>query len=232
MIVLLIGFSAFANLLPLQSGLEMQKPTHNEYPLHPLLKARWSPRAFDSRPIDSDQILSLFEAARWSPSGGNNQPWGFVLFTAEDGDARRQIEDALTGNNREWAPRAPLLVLAVALPHPSKGGIGPYSYYDLGQAVAHLTVQATSLGLFVHQMAGFEASKARQAAGLPDHVEPMVVMAIGHYGDIANLPEALRARELALRVRKPIAEFVFQARWGQPINLVTAPVSSPSQIPS
>ncbi|MGQ9815339.1 MAG: nitroreductase family protein [Candidatus Roseilinea sp.] len=142
----------------------MNKPTPAEHDIHPLVHARWSPRAFDSHPLEASQILSLFEAARWSPSGGNNQPWAFVLFLADGSEQRRQIEDALTGNNRDWAPRAPLLVLAVALPHPRVGKLGPYSYYyDLGQSVAHLTVQATSMGLFVHQMAGFEADKAKRA---------------------------------------------------------------------
>ncbi len=196
----------------------MNKPAHTEHDIHPLIRARWSPRAFDSRPIDAGQMLSLFEAARWSPSGGNNQPWAFVLFLADGSEQRRQIEDALTGNNREWAPRAPALILAVALPHPRVGKIGPYSYYDLGQAVAQLTIQATSMGLFVHQMAGFEADKARQAAALPDDCEPMVVIAIGHYGDVNSLSETLREREAAPRVRKPISEFVFQGQWGRPIQ--------------
>ncbi|MGQ9905033.1 MAG: nitroreductase family protein [Anaerolineae bacterium] len=197
----------------------MNKPTPAEHDIHPLVHARWSPRAFDSHPLEASQILSLFEAARWSPSGGNNQPWAFVLFLADGSEQRRQIEDALTGNNRDWAPRAPLLVLAVALPHPRVGKLGPYSYYDLGQSVAHLTVQATSMGLFVHQMAGFEADKARQAANLPDDCEPMVVIAIGRYGNLDDLPEMLRERELAPRVRKPLTEFVFQNRWGQPLAI-------------
>ena len=197
----------------------MNKPAHTEHDVHPLIQARWSPRAFDSRPIDAGQMLSLFEAARWSPSGGNNQPWAFVLFLADGSEQRRQIEDALTGNNRDWAPRAPMLVLAVALPHPRVGKLGPYSYYDLGQSVAQLTIQATEMGLFVHQMAGFEADKARQAAGLPDDCEPMVVIAIGHYGNLDDLPEMLRERELAPRIRKPVSEFVFQGRWGQPLAI-------------
>lgn len=196
----------------------MEKHAQTQYDLHHPLKARWSPRAFDTRPIDPAHMLSLFEAARWAASGGNNQPWAFVVFTADDGEARRRIEDALTGNNREWAPRAPLLALAVALPHPRVGKVGPYSYYDLGQAVAQLVVQATALGLYAHQMAGFDADKARQAAALPDDCEPMVVIAVGHYGDPAHLTEALRERELAPRVRKPLSEFVFRGRWGQPIT--------------
>ncbi|MCS7061795.1 MAG: nitroreductase family protein [Anaerolineae bacterium] len=199
----------------------MEKLANTQHEIHPLLKARWSPRAFDSRPLDPSVLPSLFEAARWAPSGGNNQPWAFVVFPADGSEARRQIEDALTGNNREWAPRAPLLVLAVAMPHPRLGTVGPYSYYDLGQAVTQLTVQATALGLFVHQMAGFDADKARQVAGLPDTCEPMVMIAIGHYGDYTHLSEALRERELAPRVRKPLAEFVFHARWGQ--SLFPAP---------
>ncbi len=197
----------------------MKRPADTQYDIHGPLKDRWSPRAFDSRPIDPDQMLSLFEAARWSPSGGNNQPWAFVVVPRDDRAAHERIVECLSDNNRQWAPRAPVLVLAVALPNPRTGVVNKYSHYDVGQAVAHLTVQATSLGLYVRQMAGFDADKARQALSLPEACEPMVVIAIGHYGDPGDLPDALRERELAPRVRKPVSEFVFQGRWGQPIAL-------------
>ena len=195
----------------------MEKPADTRYDIHDLLKARWSPRAFAARPVEEQKLMSLFEAARWSPSGGNSQPWAFVVVTSDDGEVRASLVETMSGHNREWATHAPVLVLSVALPNPRTGVLGRFSYYDVGQAVAHLSVQAGALGLYVHQMAGFDGDKARRVLELPDTCEPMTLIAIGYYGDYNDLPDTLRERELAARSRKPIAEFVYRGRWGRPM---------------
>ncbi len=196
----------------------MEKPAITEYDIHPLLKSRWSPRAFSPQPIEPHELMSLFEAARWSPSGGNKQPWGFVVVSADDRETHQALVQTLSGNNQAWAHRAPVLVLSVARPEPQTGALSRFTYYDVGQAVAHLTVQAGALGLFVHQMGGFDADKARQLLKLPDGCEPMTLIAIGRYGDPADLPDTLREREFAARSRKPFAEFLFRERWDAPLK--------------
>lgn len=207
----------------------MNKPAETQYEIHDLLKGRWSPRAFASRPVEDDKLLSLFEAARWTSSAANGQPWAFVVTTQAGGFGHQALVSTLTGRNPAWAAAAPILVLVVAKPYPHSGSISRFTYYDVGQAVGHLTIQAEALGLRVHQMGGYDADKARQLMGLPDDCEPMTVIAIGYPGDPDRLPEDLRVRELAGRTRNPLEQFVFKDSWGQSL---TQPVGELSLQPS
>ncbi|MEI7772629.1 MAG: nitroreductase family protein [Chloroflexales bacterium] len=195
------------------------KPAVTDHPIHTLLQTRWSPRAFAPTPVASDQILSLFEAARWSASGANVQPWSFVVAPRDDEEAFARLLGTLVEGNQVWAQHVPLLVLAVAHQQREPGKPNPYALYDLGQAVAHLSVQATALGLRVHQMAGFDPEQARSAFAIPEEYLPFTVLAIGTLGNPDALPEPLRTRELAERTRKPLGSFVFGGAWGQPVAL-------------
>ncbi len=190
------------------------------YTIHPLLRDRWSPRAFAPQPIPEAQIRSLFEAARWSPSAMNEQPWSFILVQQQDAEPFAKAVGTLNEGNAIWAKNAPLLVFAVAHTRwsrndqPNAGAL-----YDLGQAVAHLTFQAAELGLWVHQMGGFSKDAARQAFTIPDGFEPVTVLAIGELGDAALLPDGLREREQAPRQRKPLGSFVFDGQWNTSASL-------------
>lgn len=204
----------------------MYNPAQNEYEIHKLLKDRWSPRAFVPTAVESAKLMSLFEAARWSPSGGNTQPWAFVVVTLDSYEQHQKLVASLTGRNPDWATNAPVLVVAVAKMNPERPAFNRYAYYDLGQSVAHLSVQATDLGLHVHQMGGFDGATVRQVLGIPEGYEPLTVIAIGYYGGVEDLPEDLHQRELAPRSRKPLAEFVFADEWGKAVapaeaNLLT-----------
>ncbi|NTU79876.1 MAG: nitroreductase family protein [Chloroflexales bacterium] len=196
------------------------KSAVTDHPIHPLLEARWSPRAFAPTPVAPEQLLSLLEAARWSASGGNVQPWSFLVVPRDDEAAFAQLLGTLVEGNRIWAQHAPLLVLTVAQQQREPGTPNPYALYDLGQAVANLTVQATALGLSVHQLAGFDPEQARGAFAIPENHTPFTVLVIGAQGDPATLPEPLYARELAERTRKPLGSFVFGGAWGQPVSLL------------
>ena len=197
----------------------MQKPAATNTPIHELLANRWSPRAFSPEPVEEEKLLSLFEAARWSPSAANSQPWSFIVTQRGDG-CHEQFVQILAGFNQMWAPNAPVLVLTVATPQPDSkdGAANAYSYYDLGQAVALLSVQAGAVGLWLHQMGGFDHEAARVLFGLPKGYEPMSVIAIGYQGDINVLPDSAQEREKAPRERKPIEEFVFKDGWQQPLR--------------
>jgi nitroreductase len=193
----------------------MNKPTENQHPIHALLKERWSPRAYASQPVAADQILSLFEAARWAPLSNNSQPWAFIVTSASDPEPHAKLVSTLAEFNQMWSQHAPVLVLGIARTtwerDPSK--TNTYALYDLGQAVAHLSIQASALGLSVHQMAGFDPQKAREAFNLPEAFAAVVVFTIGYAGDPATLPDPMRERELAPRTRKPLSEFVFDGAW-------------------
>jgi len=128
----------------------------------------------------------------------------------------------MTGKNPLWAPSVPTLVLAVTKLNPDRPGANPYAYYDLGQAVAHLTVQASALGLYVHQMGGFDHDKARQLFEIPEGYELMTIVAIGYAGSLHELPDELRERESAPRTRKSLTDFVFEEHWNQPLAVSAA----------
>src|SRR3954449_4043720 len=118
-----------------------------EVPLHPLLASRWSPTAFDpTRAATPEQVDSLLQAARWAPSAGNSQPWAFIVGVRGDRDHQRLVE-RLAASARRWAPDAALLIanLAHRRVEDTDWDYSEFSAYDLGQAVAHLTVQARSL---------------------------------------------------------------------------------------
>jgi nitroreductase len=195
----------------------MNKPANNLYPIHDLIRARWSPRSFSTRPVDPEVLHSLFEAARWAPSAMNAQPWIFLTATIDRQPAAHALlVETLAEANRRWAPNAPVLVLALAKTEREPGKPNRYFAYDLGQAVAFLSLQATALGLHLHQMGGFSAQLARERFAVPPEYEPLVVLAVGYSAAPDALPEDIRARELAERSRKPQEEFVYAGDWGKP----------------
>ncbi|WP_298649162.1 nitroreductase family protein [uncultured Tistrella sp.] len=181
----------------------------------PLLSARWSPRAFADVDLSLDDLAPLFEAARWAPSANNQQPWVFVAASrSEDPEGFERLANCLLPGNRRWAPRAPVLMLAAARTlRPDGKPIGT-ALYDLGLAVGMMSVQATAEGLWLHQMAGFDAGVATGTLGLPEDVQPVAMIAIGPIGDAAELPEDLRGREISARERQPRAAFIHRGRFG------------------
>ena len=201
----------------------MKRPVATRYPLHELLRERWSPLAFSSEAIGEDTLGSLFEAARWAPSCYNEQPWSFVVATQEDPAEFERLAGCLVEANRRWAGQAAVLAIAVAKRDFAHNGTqNVHAWYDLGQAVAHLTFQAAAAGLYVHQMAGFSPERARTAYELPETHAPVAMFAIGRYGEHERLPEDLRQRETAPRARKPLSEFVFSGRWAQSASWTTS----------
>ena len=193
----------------------MKKPAPSDFPVHELVRERWSPRAFADKPVPQDVLRSIFEAARWAPSSFNEQPWAYIVATKDDKENFEKMLSVLVDFNVQWAKSAPILALAVAkLAFANNNAPNRNAQYDTGAATALLSVEATARGLAVHQMAGFDAEKARQAFGIPKGWEPIAAIAIGSPGDPASLPEPLKDREMAPRTRKPIAEFVMAGQWG------------------
>ena len=126
-----------------------------------LITDRWSPVAFDSRAVDYEKIHLLFEAARWAPSSNNAQPWRFIYATREMPDFKVFL-DLLSEYNRQWASNAPLLVMPLAqVISTYKNRPNRLAFYEAGMAVGNLLVQATAMGLVVHQMNGSDFEKAK-----------------------------------------------------------------------
>ena len=193
----------------------MEKPASTDYPIADLLRRRWSPRAFSERAVEEEKLLYLFEAARWAPSCFNDQPWRFIVARREDGGAYERLLLCLVDGNRIWAQRAPVLVLSVAkLAFDHNGKPNRHAFHDVGMAALSLALQATEMGLRIHQMAGFDEQAARAAFAVPDGFEPAAAIAIGYPGAPESLPEELRSKEGSSRTRKRLSELVFGHNWG------------------
>lgn len=204
-------------------GIElMRKPAPSDFPVHELIRERWSPRAFSDKPVPQDILRAIFEAARWAPSSNNEQPWAYIVAARDDKDSFEKMLGVLVEFNAKWARSAPVLALAVSELAFAKNNVpNRNAQYDTGAASALLSVEATARGLAVHQMAGFDPDKARQVFGIPAGWEAIAALAIGYPGDPASLPPPLKDREMAPRTRKPIAEFVMAGHWGHTAPFAT-----------
>jgi nitroreductase len=182
------------------------------YDLHGLIRRRWSPRAFSAQPVAETTVLTLLEAAQWAASASNEQPWRFIYAVQAQAARYRALFDCLDEGNQEWAGAAPVLMLALVKTRFQRSGRpNRWALHDLGLAVGNLTTQASALDLYVHSMGGFSAERARAAFALPDDIEPVTMIAIGYLGDPELLSEKNKARELAPRQRKPLAELILNA---------------------
>ena len=193
----------------------MKKPALNNHPINNLARERWSPRAFSDRPVEAQHVASILEAARWAPSAMNEQPWRFMVGRKGDPTWDKILETLVEGN-KVWAVQAPMLMLVLGQKKYIRNKRENDWYaYDTGQAVAHLSIEATNQGLLMHQMGGFDKEKARILFEIPEGSEPLAVIALGYYGDINSLPEDLQQRERAPRQRKILDELAFAEKFGE-----------------
>src|SRR5438132_14178221 len=152
----------------------MEKPALTDYPIEEILARRWSPRAFADRKVEPDELRTLFEAARWAPSSFNEQPWSFIVATKDQPEEYAQLLSCLLDKNQQWAQLAPVLMVSVAkLKFEKTGKPNRHEFHDVGLAMGNMLVEATALGLFVHQMAGFSPEKVREIYGVPEEFEPV-----------------------------------------------------------
>ena len=198
----------------------MEKQAKTNHELHPELKKRWSPRAFSDKKVEKEKLQRIFEAARWSPSASNEQPWYFIVGEVGD-ETYKKIFDTLVEFNQLWVKTAPLVVLAIGKISSEKSGKENGWYkYDVGQAVAHLTFQATLEGLWVHQMGGYDAQKAGEVFEVPEGYEVVSAFTLGYMGDYKVLHPNLQKMEVADRERKNTDDFIFSNKFGEKSSLI------------
>jgi nitroreductase len=186
-----------------------------EHPIDPLFLERWSPRAFDGAEIPDEDLLTIFEAARWAPSAFNSQPWRFLYAKSGDADWERFL-DLLIPWNRAWAQSASVLIyiLSDTLPFTDKATGAPSASrthsYDAGAAWVSLALQATRMGYHAHGMSGVDFDRAQAELAVPARYRIEAAAVIGRIGDPAILDEKQRAREHPSG-RKPQGDFVFRS---------------------
>lgn len=193
------------------------KKASTHHPIQECLSERWSPYGFDSSPVSDADLESMFEAARWAPSAYNEQPWRYIVARRADSGHFEKVLSCLVDGNRVWAAFAPVLALGVASRRFSRNGReNGTALHDLGLASANLLAEATSRGLFVHQMSGILPDRARELFGIPEGFDAITGIAVGRLGHPGGLPADLASRDLEPRTRNPLAGFVFGARWEEP----------------
>ena len=188
--------------------LAIDRTASTDVPILDVLAERFSTRVFDAAAaIDESALASALEAARWSPSANNTQPWRFIV-TRRGTAAFATVYDNLRDFNKAWAGDASVLVVAAAKTTTEDGSPMHFAQYDTGQAVAHFTVQAGAEGLSTHQMGGFDRAGVKAAFDLPESITPLTVIAVGAAGSLDNSSDEIRARESVPRTRLALSEFV------------------------
>ena len=185
-------------------------------PIHPLIAARWSPRAFDpDAELADEDLTALLEAARWAATWGRRQPVRFLVGLR--GDATFATLTGLLRRGNSYATAASSLIL-VGADEGEDERTARYAALDAGAAIAQLTMEAVSRGFIAHPMAGFDVDGAREAFAIPAQVRPLAVVAVGVLGDYANASDDVVERDSRPRERLPLDQVAFAGRWEQPLR--------------
>ena len=186
-------------------------------PVDAVFLDRWSPRAFSPEPLPEATILSLFEAARWAPSSGNEQPWTYVYATTAE--ERELFLPLLDKFNRIWVEHAPVIAFVMARLNWAKTGKpNRHAQFDAGSSWLSLALQARRLGLYAHAMGGFDVDMAHVVLNAPrDEYEIMAAIAIGRYASVSDLDEYNQKRETP-STRKQVSEFAFHGPLPDPVR--------------
>ncbi len=183
-----------------------------ESPITPLILNRWSPRALSGEKLSDEELLSLFEAAKWAPSAFNNQPWRFI-YVKNGTPAWDKVFLALANGNKIWTAKAAVLVLVVSRSNfEYNDRPNPTASFDCGSAWQSLALEASARGLVAHAMSGFDYDAVRANFNIPEDYKPEVVIALGHHGNKDDLPEDLRAIEFPSD-RKKVQEIISEGEF-------------------
>ncbi|HCC29362.1 MAG TPA: nitroreductase [Marinilabiliales bacterium] len=186
----------------------------NDMEILKIIQERYSPRAFSDQTVDMPTLEYLFDAARRAPSSRNEQPWKFIYAIKEGSLNFQKFLGFLTASNQKWACTAPVLVAGITrLNYQSNQQPNEYAWYDLGQSIAYLTLQASGFGLYVHQMGGFDREKAKLELHLPQDSQVVVMVAIGYKGDIHRIPSEFHEGELNRKTRFPLGQILSKNQW-------------------
>ncbi|OIO80839.1 nitroreductase [Candidatus Pacearchaeota archaeon CG1_02_32_132] len=191
-------------------GSEIRK---SDYPIHDLILDRWSPRAMSGDSISQDELMRLFEAARWAPSSSNIQPWRFV-YAHKDGEYWDKFFGLLSEFNQTWCNNAGVLAVLLAKKTDDNGKENRNHLSDAGAAWENLALQGSSMGLVVHGMAGYNVEKAREELKIPEDYDIVHMIAIGKPADKEVLHERMQKSENpGASTRKLVGEFVFEGEF-------------------
>lgn len=191
---------------------EVRKNRSSDHDILPLFLNRWSPRAMSGESIDEEELMQLFEAARWAPSSYNEQPWRFI-YAVRDSEHWERLFNLMVEFNQSWAKNAAVLIVIVSSKKfEQNGNPNKVHSFDCGSAWENLALQAASMGLVAHGMAGFDDEKARADLGVPDDFDVEAMVAIGRRASPETLPEQMREQETP-NSRRPVEETIMEGKF-------------------
>jgi nitroreductase len=191
---------------------ETERSRKSTYPINPLILNRWSPRAMTGEELDNEEIMSLFEAARWAPSSYNNQPWRFI-YAKRNTEHWDRLFNLLAEGNRVWAKNSALLVVVISRKNFEYNEKPARTHqFDAGSAWENLALEAFSRGIVAHGMQGFDYDKARIDLEIPTDFEVMAMIAIGKKGPRESLSPELQEKE-KLTDRRPLKDIVMEGMY-------------------
>src|SRR5918992_3969152 len=188
---------------------EVQQARTSTYNINPLFLNRWSPRCMSGEELSDEDLMALFEAARWAPSSYNNQPWRFI-YAKRNTESWNKLFDLLYEGNKVWAKNAAALVVVISrknFEYDEKPSIT--HQFDAGAAWENLALEASDRGIATHGMQGFDYQRAKADLGIPEIYDVMAMIAIGKRGPKENLPPKLQQVEFP-NDRKPLEEIVME----------------------
>ncbi|MGG1444188.1 nitroreductase family protein [Brevibacillus laterosporus] len=187
----------------------------SKHAIDPIYLNRWSPRSFAEKPVEAEVLYRIFEAARWAPSGSNEQPWRYILArTPED---RATFLKFIMPGNTAWCDKAPVLALLLSRKLSSRGEPLRSHSFDAGTSWGYLALECVRQGLVTHAMGGFYPDKARELLNIPEEYEAEVVIAIGYQGEKEALSEAFQEREIPNN-RRELEETIFEGKFGDSLS--------------
>jgi len=177
--------------------------------VHPLLAKRWSARAFNGKPISQTELNTLFEAASWSASSMNEQPWKYLYAHKQNKKSFEKMWSCLLPGNQAWTTKGSVLILSLAEKNfDYKNRPNRHYMHDVGAANTQLLLQAAQQEIYGHMMGGFDMDKTIETFDIPENLEPVCFMVLGYLDEAETLEEPFKSRETAPRNRKPVDEFV------------------------
>jgi len=189
-----------------------------DHPIHDLLRKRWSARAFSTRRVEKTKLFSILEAARWTPSSRNEQPWRYIIFTTDNSSRLLEAQSVLLESN-SFAKQAPILICAITKKtYTDSLELNRLYFHDLGAANENMFLECFNQGLIMHEMGGFNVKLAREIFNIPDDYEVGIMIAVGYQGTNDSLPEKFKVKNTKPRERKHLSEIAFLEDLGQGIQ--------------
>lgn len=196
------------------SRTDVSKYRKPDYPVESFIVNRWSPRALSGEEISREELMTLFEAARWAPSSYNGQPWRF-FYARRGGEHWDEYFDLMVEFNQNWTKNAAVLIVVTSRTTFEHNGKPAATHsFDSGAAWQNLALQATAMGLVAHGMQGFDYDRAHELLELPDDWAVEAMVAVGRPGRKEDLPEEMREREKPSG-RKPVSEIAFEGKYAE-----------------